>query len=305
MKKVHKPRIYNSLIELHRDLGLPEPLHPLITISDFSESDENVPSDISDGVMLNFYQISFKDSFTGTIRYGENRYDFNNGGLSFTAPNQLMGTGGQEDECEGITLLIHPDFLKGSPLATGIRDYNFFSYTANESLHLSQKERTVILSIFNQIKDELAQRIDKFSQKIIISHIESLLNYSDRFYHRQFMTRISVNEDLLSRMEALLTSYFNGDDALRKGLPTVQYLAGKLLLSPGYLSDMLRSLTGLNAQQHIHQKMIEKAKEYLTLGQLSVSEISYLLGFEHPQSFSKIFRKKTNLSPNEYKRSLN
>ncbi|PWV56336.1 AraC family transcriptional regulator [Chitinophaga sp. S165] len=305
MKKVHKPRIYNSLIELNRDLGLPEPLHPLITISDFSETDENLSADISDGVMMNFYQISFKDSFSGTIRYGEMHYDFANGGLSFTAPNQLLGTGGHEDECEGSTLLIHPDFLKGSSLAAGIRDYNFFSYTANESLHLSQKEKEVILAIFSQIKEELVQRIDKFSQKIIISHIESLLNYSDRFYHRQFMTRISVNEDLLTRMESLLASYFNSDEALRKGLPTVQYLAEKLLLSPGYLSDMLRSLTGLNAQQHIHQKMIEKAKEYLALGHLSVSEISYLLGFEHPQSFSKIFKKKTDLSPNEYRHSLN
>lgn len=284
---------------------MPGPLHPLITISDYSEASVADPDIIGKGILMNFYDISYKKYFNGSIRYGQHHYDFAGGGLSFTAPMQLIATGGYDDECEGLNLLIHPDFLRGFPLVDRIKRYGFFSYSANEALQLSDKEKEIILSLFKNMKDELSQRLDNLSQEIIINQLELLLNYSERFYNRQFLTRKAVNSDILMRMEYLLNDYFNKEKGLENGLPSVQYLADKLNVTPGYLSDLLRNLTGLNTQQHIHEKLIEKAKEYLISGNLSVAEIAYQLGFEHPQSFSKIFRKKTNFSPKEYKQSLN
>ena len=303
MKKVHQPPRFNSLTALNKVLGIPQPLHPLITISNLYETIGDV-SELAKGVMLNFYLISFKRSFNGTIKYGQHYYDYANGGLSFVAPNQLMATNGEAEECEVIVLMVHPDFLKGYPLARTIKDHSFFSYAANEALRLSEKEKEMVETVFDHIQSELEQPTDNFSHQVIISQLELLLNYSDRFYHRQFLTRKPVSNDLLGKMEILLEAYFNCEQALLNGLPTVQYLAEKLMVSPGYLSDMLRSLTGLNAQQHIHEKLIEKAKVYLAGSQLTIAEVAYQLGFEHPQSFSKLFRKKTNLSPYEYKQLL-
>lgn len=182
-------------------------------------------------------------------------------------------------------MLFHPDFLAGYPLAKKIKQYGFFSYSVNEALHLSDKEKETIISIFKNIDEELQNRIDDFSQDVIISQIETLLNYSNRFYKRQFITRKSVNNDLLQKLEEILDDYFSNEKSLMQGIPTVQYLAEILSISPSYLSDMLPSLT----QQHIHNKLIEKAKEKLSTTELSVSEIAYELGFEHPQSFSKLF----------------
>jgi AraC-like DNA-binding protein len=304
MRKPHKPRIFNSLAELNEVLGLDKPLHPLITFNNFHEA-TGAPEDLAMGVMLNFYQVSFKSSFTGSIRYGRQHYDFDGGGLSFIAPNQLMASNGDEEECEGITLLIHPDFLKGYALASEIRQYGYFSYAANEALQLSDKERDIVLSIFGNISAELQERIDAFSQNVVISYLGLLLNYCERFYSRQFITRKPVNDDLLTGMEAFLDVWFNDGRALKEGPPTVKAVAAYLAMSPSYLSDMLRNLTGLNARQHIHQKLIEQAKEYLSDKRLSIAEIAFQLGFEHPQSFSKVFKKKTSLSPFEYRKSLN
>ena len=304
MKKMQTPRIFNSLGELNKVLGLATPLHPLVTLSNFYEATE-APEDLASGVMLNFYQIAYKKAFTGTIKYGLQHYDFDGGGLSFMAPNHLMASDGYEEECEGITLLIHPDFLKNYPLADTIKQYGFFSYAAREALQLSDKERDIILSILENIRVELQERIDTFSQKVVINYIELLLNYSERFFNRQFITRKPINDDLLIKTERFLESYFNNGKALSEGAPTVKALADHLAISPGYLSDMLRSQTGLNAQQHIHQKLIEKAKIYLAGGRMSIAEIAFQLGFEHPQSFSKVFKKKTSLSPFAYQRSLN
>jgi AraC-like DNA-binding protein len=304
-KNNHQPHIFNSLAELNRALGIPKPLHPLITLIDYTNITDDV-SDIAKCVIMNFYNISYRKYFSGTIKYGQHYYDFEEGGLWFMAPNQMMGAGERyNDECEGLSLLIHPDFLLGYPLSAHIKNYGFFSYAANEALQLSAKEHNTILSVFSNIQDELEQRMDHFSQDVIINQIELLLNYSNRFYNRQFITRKAVNNDILARMEILLDDYYKAANGLNKGLPTVQYLAGKLDMSPSYLSDILRSVTGLNAQQHIHQKLIEKAKEFLTTGTLSVAEVAYQLGFEHPQSFSKIFKKKTNLTPVEFKQSFN
>jgi len=216
--------------------------------------------------------------------------------------------GGVEDErtvCSEYTLLVHPDFFLGYPIAKKISQYGFFSYTANETLHLSETEKTTIIAIFRIMQEELDSRIDDFSHDVIISQVELLLNYANRFYKRQFITRKTVSHDLLQRLEDLLTRYFSNEHSLNKGIPTVQYLAENLHLSPSYLSDMLRALTGQNAQQHIHDKLIEKAKEKLSTTALSVSEVAYALGFEHPQSFSKLFKTKTKLSPLEFRRSFN
>jgi len=284
-------------------LGLPKPLHPLVSLVDNThiaiDKDQLPPS-----FLLNFYKISYKTGLRGKIRYGQNYYDFDEGGMVFTSPNQLMAT---EDDAEykGYTLLVHPDFIRNYPLGKNIKNFGFFSYAANEALHLSDKEKSVILNIFKNIEDELQSPIDDFSQDVIIAQIELILNYSNRFYKRQFITRKSANSDLLSKLEMLLNDYFNKETALMKGLPTVQYLADELHISPHYLSDMLRTLTGQNAQQHIHHQLIEKAKEILSASNLSVAEIAYQLGFEHPQSFNKLFKRKTNLSPLQFRQSFN
>ena len=225
----------------------------------------------------------------------------------FAAPNQVVGGGSDEEvrECSEYTLLLHPDFLSNYPLAKKIKAYGFFSYSANEALHLSDKEKASMISIFKIMEEELNSRIDDFSQDVIISQIELLLNYANRFYKRQFITRKAQSNDLLGKLEEILDDYFNNDKSLNQGIPSVQYLSDLLNISPGYLSDMLRSLTGQNAQQHIHNKLVEKAKEKLSTTSLSVSEIAYELGFEHSQSFNKLFKTKTKVSPLEFRQSFN
>lgn len=303
-KPFHKPYVFHSIAAMNKALGLPEPPHPLITLNNYKDITADV-TDIAKGVLMDFYKISYKKYLSGKIKYGQHHYDFNEGGLSFIAPNQLIAEDQSNGECAGCTLLIHPDFLHGYSLAANIKNYGFFSYAANEALQLSEKEKETILGVFKNIEEELAQRIDRFSQDVIISQIELLLNYSNRFYNRQFITRKVVHHDVLTKMETLLADYFNAEHGLQKGLPTVQWLAAGINVSPSYLSDLLRNLTGLNAQQHIHQKLVEKAKEILTTGNLSVAEVAYQLGFEHPQSFNKMFKSKTSLSPTEFRQSFN
>jgi AraC family transcriptional activator of pobA len=254
--------------------------------------------------MLAFYKISYKPNLKGKFRYGQHYYDFDEGGLFFLAPNQLTGTSDQNLDFSGFTLFVHPDLLLNYPLAKKIRQYNFFSYAATEVLHLSDQEKETILAMAKLIDIELNSRIDELSQDVIVSQIELLLTYADRFYKRQFLTRKAVNNDLLQKLEEMLNAHFD-HKAADQGIPTVQYLARELNLSPHYLSDMLRSLTGLNAQQHIHLKLIEKAKEKLSATNLSISEVAYELGFEHPQSFSTLFKTKTSLSPLEFRKTFN
>lgn len=303
-KTAHIPHVFHSIAAMNRALGMPGPSHPLIALNDYKDIKGDV-SDIAKGMVMDFYKISYKKSLSGKIRYGQHHYDFQNGGLSFIAPHQLIAEDESNGECAGFTLLIHPDFFNGYALAKSIKNYGFFSYSTNEALQLTEKEKETIFGVFKNIEDELNQRLDHFSQGVMISQIELLLNYSNRFYNRQFLTQKATHHDLLSQVEALLESYFNQSNGLKKGLPTVQFLADTLNVSPGYLSDMLRNFTGLNAQQHIHQKLIEKAKEYLSTDKLTVAEIAYLLGFEHPQSFHKLFKKKTSSSPLEYRQSFN
>jgi len=227
--------------------------------------------------------------------------------MAFMSPGQLLR--GEEDgpsqNLEGWMLFIHPDFLWNTILAKKIKQYDFFDYATHEALFLSDKEETLINGIVENIKNEYESNIDKFSQDIIVSHLETLLNYAERFYQRQFITRKKSNHQILDRLETLLSDYFNDDDLISKGLPTVQYISEHLLVSPSYLRGLLKSLTGQSTQQLIHEKLIEKAKEKLSTTDLTVSEIAYELGFEHLQSFSKLFKTKTQLSPLEFRQSFN
>ena len=301
MKK--NPVVFDSLSQLHKAMGQPAPSHPLVSIMNYGEAQFD-PKDFEQGIILNFYKISFKTSFSGKLKYGQGFYDFEAGGMSFIAPGQLLKMQDEEADYSGMTLHIHPDFLRPYPLNAAIRQYGYFSYSAAEALYLSEKEKSTILSIYRLIQDELCERIDKFSQDVIISQIEVLLNYANRFYDRQFLTRKAVNNDLLTRLEQQLEDYFNEDKSLLKGLPTVNDVAEKLNVTPRYLSDLLRNLVGLNTQQFIHEKVIEKAKQYLAKDELTIAEIAYHLGFEHPQSFNKLFKNKTLFSPSDYKKSL-
>ncbi len=301
--------IINSISEFHQQLLLPEPLHPLVSVIDVSglKPDENR---IWEQFFVNFYCVSLKKEVTTKIKYGQQYYDFNKGTMNFIAPKQVQSLSISEireirEECgQGYMLMFHPDFLLKHPLATTIKNYGFFSYSVNEALHLSDQEEKNVIEIFQKIDKEY-RHIDRHTQDIILSQIDLLLNYSNRFYERQFITRKAVNNDLLSKMEHLLNACFEDEQTLNNGLPTVGYLAEQLSVSPRYLSDMLRSLTGQSTQQHIHDKLIEKAKEMLSTTNLSVSEIAFHLGFEHSQSFSKLFRTKTNLSPLEFRQSFN
>lgn len=298
------PQKFNSISELHKALDFPKPLHPLVSLVNYA--DIKIPNDeLPKSLLFNFYKISYKKSLTGKIKYGQTYYDFDEGGLSFVSPNQVISSVEDEKDYSGYTLLFHPDFISSYPLATKIKSFGYFLYSTNEALFLSDKEKRTIISVFENIKEELNNTIDDFSQDVVISHLEVLLNYSNRFYKRQFITRKAVSNDLLTQMEQLLDNYFEQEVALQKGLPTVESLASQLKVSPRYLGDMLRSLTGQNARQHIHEKLIEKAKEQLSSTNLSVSEIAYHLGFEHPQSFNKLFKKKTQQTPIEYKQSFN
>ena len=251
-----------SLSDMHRAFGLPAPAHPLISLVNGAVN-RVIVSSLPHSHVLHFYKISYKPNLGGRLKYGQGYYDFDEGGLLFAAPNQVIGNHGNNDAetCSQYTLLIHPDFFWGYPLAKKIKQYGFFSYSTNETLHLSEKEKATILSIFNIIEEELNSRIDDFSQDVIVSQIELLLNYANRFYKRQFITRKAVSNDLLQKLEDVLEDYFSNEKSLSQGIPTVQYLSEHLNISPSYLSDMLRSLTGQNAQHHIHNKLIEKAKE--------------------------------------------
>jgi AraC family transcriptional activator of pobA len=303
-KEANSPHRFDSISAAHKAFGLEKPRHPLISLI-HGPHQLATAGQLSPQHVLGFYKISYKPKLSGKLKYGQGYYDFDEGGLLFAAPGQLVG--GSDNEaatCSDFTLLIQPDFLIGYPLMKAIRQYGFFSYSANETLHLSDQEKATIMAVFRFIEDELNARTDDFSQDVIISQIELLLNYSNRFYKRQFITRKAHNNELLQKLEELLENYFNNEMALSRGLPSVQFLADECNLSSSYLSDMLRALTGRSAQQLIHDKLIEKAKEKLSATSLSVSEVAFALGFEHPQSFSKFFKAKTDQSPLEFRRSF-
>jgi AraC-like DNA-binding protein len=294
----------NSISQLVRVLGVPAPLHPMIALVDYN----NVSIEMfakGQKVSLDFYKISFKPTFTGQIKYGQGYYDFEEGGLAFLKPKQVVFPPEDIDSYEGIALYFHSDFIRNYPLGKTIHHYGFFSYDVSEALFLSAKEKEIIATLFASIANELDNNIDGFSQDVLVSQIELLLNYSNRFYNRQFITRKSVNHDIITSLDNLLHNYFEKENSQKNGLPSVKAISTELKLSQRYLSDLLSSLTGLNTQQYIQNAIIEKAKEKLSSTNLSVSEIAYELGFEHSQSFSKLFKTKTNVSPLEFRQSFN
>jgi AraC family transcriptional activator of pobA len=302
-----QPFHIKTISEYHQVMGLPKPAHPLISVINM-DSIERSPKNAPITLVFDFYSISLKRNFNAKIKYGQQQYDFDEGIMFFMSPKQVFGISTNNDEeikRSGWLLLVHPDFLWNTTIAKTIKQYEYFDYSVHEALFLSDKEETTIINIMQNIQQEYHSNIDKFSQDVIIAQLELLLTYADRFYHRQFITRKITNHKILNRVEDMLNEYFNSNDLIKKGLPTVQQIAASLNVSPNYLSGLLKLLTGQSTQQHIHDKLMEKAKEKLSTTTLSVSEIAYELGFEHPQSFSKLFKTKTKLSPLEFRQSFN
>lgn len=301
------PYRIRSLTDYHQLIGLPRPQHPLLSLVNIEEI-KRPPIDGSISVVFDFYIISLKRLHDVRLKYGQQVGDFESGVLFFMAPGQVLGIEFDpvaSKASSGWMLLIHPDFLWHTALATRIGQYGYFQYSVNEALYLSDNEEVTISQLIANIRQEYQANIDKFSHGIIITQLEALLAYAERFYERQFLTRRVASHQLLDRLEAILTSYFASDALSRHGLPSVSSVADQLHVSPDYLSALLRTLTGLTTQQHIHEKLIEKAKQQLSTTGLSVSEIAYALGFEHPQSFSKFFKSKTHCSPGAFRASFN
>lgn len=295
----------NSISELYRLMGLPKPKHPLISLIKLEDASTPIFGSTT-SLILDFYTISMKRNMKNKFKYGQHYYDFNEGVLALMSPGQIVSTDNTEnEEATGWWLVFHTDFIRNYPLGEMIKEYGFFSYAVNEALHLSEEEEKMMQNLMKSIQQEYQSSIDNYSQDVMVSHLELLLNYSNRFYNRQFITRKAVSSDLLVKLDHLLSDYFNIKKSIELGLPTVHYLSENLAVSSNYLSDMLRSLTGQTTQQHIHNKLIEIAKESLTTTNLSVSEIAYQLGFEQSQSFSKLFKNKTKMTPMEFKKSFN
>jgi AraC family transcriptional activator of pobA len=298
-----KPYRIRSITEIHRLMALPKPHHPLISIVDLKglKNDHDI-----DAVIFDLYVISMKRG-CNNLFYGQQKYDFDEGLMGFMSPGQVLRgeDNGVPPDLEGWMLFIHPDFLWNTLLASRIKKYEYFGYATHEALFLSDKEETIINDLIRNIRNEYHSNIDKFSQDIIIANLETLLNYAERFYQRQFITRKITNHKILERLEETLSAYVGDEALLSKGAPTVQYMADTLNISSKYLSSLLKQLTGQTTQQLIHEKLIEKAKEKLSTTELSVSEIAYSLGFEHSQSFNKLFKSKTKRSPLEFRASFN
>lgn len=295
-------RTFNTISEFHEFRGFPKPEHPLISVIDVSPIKDF--SQVEPGsIQFNFYMISLKRGYDVKMKYGHQVFDFHEGVMGFMAPGQVFSIEAKEEAISqsGWVMFIHPDFLWNTPLAKKIRQYQYFGYDVHEALFLSDKEEQTINSIVDNIRREYHTNIDKFSQEIIIAQLESLLAYGERFYQRQFITRKITNHHILEKLEVLLTDHFNSD---KMGIPTVRSVSAALNISPNYLSGLLKVLTGKSTQQHIQDKLIEKAKEQLSTTELSVSEIAYGLGFDYPQSFSKLFRAKTQLSPLEFRQAF-
>ena len=293
----------NSVTQYHKLCGLTMPLHPLVSVVNMAEIDFFLHEDFWKHYVNNLYTISIKRGMNSKLIYGQTDFDFDEGVLVVTSPKQVISIEKLEDiKLTGYKFIFHPDFIKGSSLSKNIHQYGFFSYNNNKALFLSEKEEQIILNLFSSIEQECQNNIDQFSQDVMIANIELLLVHIDRYYNRQFITRKNISNDTLSKIEEILNDYFKSETS---ELPTVQHIADQLNLTPTYLSDLLKNLTGLTAQQHIHEKMIAKAKELLSTTNLSVSEIAFQLGFEYPQSFNKLFKKKTDLTPLEFKQTFN
>lgn len=298
---------FNSIAEFHAFCDLPAAEHPLISLIDYSK----VRYPVNDSELKwiqNFYSIGLKRNVNAKFNYGQQEYDFDSGLLTFISPLQFLKLEVNRDavvEPSGWLLLIHPDFLWNTALAKKIKSYDFFDYSVREALFLSEKEERVIVDILQNIEKEYQSNMDKFSQELIVAQLEMLLIYAGRFYERQFLTRKKTSFELLERFEKLLADYYETGKQMEYGIPTVSYIAAQLHISPNYLGSLLRIHTQQTTQQHIQNKLIDYAKERLMTTDRSVSEIAYELGFEHAQSFSKLFKLKTNQSPSEFRAYFN
>ncbi len=296
--------VFKNISDFHAYNGDPEPENPLFSAShtlvnaDCPETGERPHEDVS--LTGDFYSISLKNIISGELLYGRTKYDSSSGTLLFTAPNQKLVFKGLVFSSEAYHILFHRDFIRGTELEQRIKKYTFFEYKVNEALHLSPKEEVQLKSIFANIETEYRNNQDEFSKEIILSQLETLLKYSDRYYKRQFLNRKSINETMISKFTEVLNSYFEAGDLLDKGIPTLDWLAGKLGVSHRYMSDMIKAETGKTAIDQINLFLVEEAKSLLLAPSASISETAYKLGFEYPQYFSRLFKKKTGMSPKEY-----
>jgi len=299
MKKIR------TISQYHKLRGLSSPSHPLISVIDFAELCNPINQD-SFSFVFDLYAIALKRGFIGKMKYGQQEYDFDEGVLSFIAPGQVFSFDiNQNDKLSGFLILFHPDFLWNTSLSKTMKDYEYFNYSVNEALFLSEKEECLLHSIKNCIQQEYSSNIDDFSQDLIISQLESFLIYADRYYNRQFLTRKKGSHIILNEVEEILNSYLDGNEMVENGIPKVKYISDALNVSPNYLSRLLKTLTGKTTQQHIHDKLISEAKMKLSTTNLSVGEIAVEMGFEHSQSFNKFFKSKTQFTPIEFRQSFN
>lgn len=280
-----------------------ETLHPQVCVIDLSKAKPMRHMRHT----FSFYVIFLKDEKNCDLIYGRQRYDYQKGSVVCLAPGQVIGIDdtGEEFHPKGYALCFHPDLIHGTNLGRSIKEYTFFSYEVNEALHLSERERMIFIDCLIKIQEELQHSIDRLSKRLIANNIELLLNYCLRFYERQFITRQNVNRDILTRFETLLDNYYTGDNALQEGVPTVKYCADKLCLSPNYFGDLIKKETGKTALEWIQNKIISIAKERLLLPSDSISQIAYSLGFQYPQHFTRVFKRMTGMTPNEYREKVN
>ncbi|QDO94617.1 helix-turn-helix domain-containing protein [Formosa sediminum] len=296
----------NSISEYHKVNNLPSTKHPLVSVINFEDIKHIAGASIN--VTHSFYCIALKRIYEGKMGYGQQEYDFDNGVLAFVAPNQVMSIeveSANELNHSGWLLIFHPDFLWNTTLASKIKNYDFFEYQLNEALHLSEKEEKILIRIMEDIYQEYNSNIDNFSQNVIISHLDLFLTYSNRFYQRQFITRVKSNHSVIEQFEFILGNFVNDEMLKLYGLPKVEKIAKEMNVSPNYLTRLLKAITGKSTQTFIHEEIMKLAKEKLSTTELSVNEIAYELGFEHPQSFGKLFKKKTKMTPLEFRKSHN
>jgi AraC family transcriptional regulator, transcriptional activator of pobA len=293
----------SSISQLHELLGYDKPKHPLLTVIDYAQVAHN-PTHYQVKIVTDFYLISLKSPAPPTLQYGRNYYDFAEGTMLFMGPGQVFSVTEPDEPTtyDGWGLYVHPDLLVGTALARKIREYTFFSYAVHEALHLSEKEQRTFASLIEVIRLEYSHAIDHHSQGILITQLEQVLNYALRFYERQFITRRRVNTDFVSRFETLLNDYLQSKQLSETGLPTVEYFADQLHLSPGYLTDLLKQETGRTTKEHVQLRLIEEAKHRLLNSQQSVSEIAYDLGFTYPQYFNRLFKIRTGTTPMAFRR---
>ncbi len=295
---------YHSITEVHKALGLSTPKHPLISFHYESEIDQNLDFE-GQRFAMDFYTIYFKDGPAGSMGYGRNSYDFEDGTLLFIAPSQVIIGPSQEliRNNKGWTLMFHADLLRSSRLFRTLDSYSFFSYEITEALHLSAEEQVDITTLARKIEKECNSNFDQHSQNLIVSNLELLLNYCVRFYDRQFYTRTNFNKDIVADFHGILRNYFDGKQPITSGVPHVSFFAEQMNMSTNYLSDMLKKETGLTAKAHINNTIVDRAKTALLGSTESISQIAYGLGFEYPQSFTKLFKREVGLNPKEYRNS--